>query len=58
MDIFFLYDRQQGVMVNGVKSDRAPFYQVFPRAPFLDLCCSRYTLMLLEKILTQTKTVC
>ena len=49
----FLCDRQQRMMVNGVKSDWAPFCQVSPMAPFLDLCHSRCTLMILQKILTR-----
>ena len=53
MDRFFLCDRQQRVMVNGVKSDRSPFCQVSPSAPFLDLCYSRFTLMILRKKLTR-----
>ena len=48
----FLCDRQQSVVVNGVKLDWAPVCQVFPKAPFLDHCCSRYTLMILQMILT------
>ena len=43
----FLCDRQQRVMVNGVNQIGPLFYRVSPRAPFLDLCYSRCTLMIL-----------
>ena len=49
----FLCDRQQHVMVNGVNQIGPLFCQVSPRAPFLDLCYSRCTLMILQKILTR-----
>ena len=39
----FLCFRQQQVIVNGVKSDWLPFYQVSPRALFLVPCCSLCT---------------
>ena len=39
----FLRDRQQRVMVNGVKSDRAPVSSGVPRALFLCPCYSRCT---------------
>ena len=49
----FLCDRQQRVMVNGVKSDWAPVLSRSPRAPFLDLCYSRCTLIILQEVLTR-----
>ena len=41
--------RQQRVVVNGVKSYRAPFCQVSLRAPFLDHCCSHCILMISQQ---------
>ena len=50
----FLCDRQQRVMVKMELNQIGPlFYRVSPRAPFLDLCYSRCTLMILQKILTR-----
>ena len=48
-----LCDREQRVMVNGVNQIGPLLCQVSPRAPFLDLCYSRCTLMILQEILTR-----
>ena len=49
----FLSDRKQRVMVMELYQIGPLFYRVSPRAPFLDLCYSRCTLMILQKILTR-----
>ena len=51
----FLCDRQQRVMVNGVKPDLPPICQVSLRAPFLDLLFSWYINDITEDIDSELK---